>query len=315
MATTSDALVDGIKKRVTMPASQALITDADIRSIADTMIKGRMVPLVTSLNQEFFVTITDTDIEAGVSLYAIPYRAIGRKLRELKLVVEDENVRNIAQIALEDAQSFYQATFTCGFYYQGDKVRLVPDVQSDITIDQALRMWWYCPPSALCGVSQAALVVSISDTVVTCVTVPSEVAGAAAIDFVQGRSGNSILGFDVVPTSTSATTVTFSSADDIPTDLQAGDYISVAGTSPVVNFLPNESQPLLESYCAERVCQRIGDFDGMKTIKEDISAEEKSLKLLLEPRIDGEPVIIINRQGLVRGMKFTQRPWVLVSGD
>jgi hypothetical protein len=84
--------------------------------------------------------------------------------------------------------------------------------------------------------------------------------------------------FDVVPSSTTATTVVFSSTDDMPGDLAAGDYTSAAETSPVINWLPNEAQPLLESYCAQRVCQRIGDFDGAKAIEADIAAEEKSLE-------------------------------------
>lgn len=314
MAITSDDLVDGIKKRVTVPASQALISDADIRSIANTMIKGRMVPLIESLSQEYFVTTSDVDVVAGQSDYSIPYRAIGRKLRELKIIDAQNNVRNMALIALEDAQMYQTSTLMIGFYYRGDKIIVVPDVQDNIEVDQVLRMWWYSPPNDLCAVTSAALVTSIVGSTVNCLTVPSEVSGAAAVDFIQGRSGNAIYGFDVTPSSTTASSVIFSSADDIPEALAAGDYISAAQTSPVVNWLPNESQPLLESYAAQRVCQRIGDFDGAKAIESDISAEEKSLKLLLEPRIDGEPVIIINRYSLVRGMKFAQRRWVYGAG-
>lgn len=310
MAVTSDELVDGIKKRVTVPASQALISDADIRAIANTMIKGRMVPLVESLSQEYFVIETTEPVVAGVSEYSIPYRAIGRKLRELKISDAQNNIRNMAQIALEDAQLYQTSTLMVGFYYRGDKIVLVPTVQDNITVDQVLRFWWYMPPSALCAVSQAAQVTSIVGSTVNCTMVPATVSGAALIDFVQGKSGNAILDYDVAFSSTTATSVVFASADDIPSSLVEGDFISAAQTSPVVNYLPNESQPLLESYSAQRVCQRIGDFDGAKAIAEDISAEEKSLKLLLEPRIDGEPIIIINRYGLVRGMKAMQRRWV-----
>ncbi len=310
MAVTSDELVDGIKKRVTVPASQALISDADIMSIANTMIRGRIIPLIESLNQEFFVRTSETAVVAGESEYAIPYRAIGRKLRELKMIDAQDNVRNLAQIAIEDCQLYETSTLSIGFYYKGDKVVLVPTVQDNIDPDQSLQLWWYMPPSALCAVADAALVVSVAGATVTCAAVPAAVSGATTVDFVQGRSGNTIYDFDVAASSTTATTVVFASSDDVPTDLAAGDYISAAGTSPVVNFLPNESQPLLESYCAQRVCQRIGDFDGAKMIDPDISVEEKNLKLLLEPRIDGEPVIIINRYGLVRGLKSQQRRWV-----
>lgn len=314
MAVTSDELVDGIKKRVTVPASQALISDADILTIANTMIRGRMIPLIESLSQEYFVRISLEDVVAGQSEYQIPYRAIGRKLRELKMLDAQTNVRNLALISIEDSQMYETSTLCVGFYYKGDRFVLVPGVPDDITPDQTLQIWWYMPPNALCAVTDAAMVVSIAGATVTCDTVPATVTGASAIDFIQGRSGNTIFDFDVVPSSSTATTVVFASADDIPTELAAGDYIAAAGFSPVVNFLPNEAQPLLESYSAQRVCQRIGDFDGAKMIDPDISVEEKNLKLLLEPRIDGEPTIIINRYSLARGMKFAQRRWVYGSG-
>lgn len=306
MAVTSDALVDGIKKRVTVPASQALITDADIMAIANTMIRGRMLPLVESLNQEYFVTSSETALVASQTAYAIPYRAIGRKLRELKLIDGNNNVMNLSQIALEDAQLYTGTSPLVGFYFKGDKVMLVPDVGSDVDTDTVLQFWWYSPPNVLCAVADAARVTSIASATVTCTTVPSAVSSASAVDFIQGKSGNAIYDFDAVPTSSTTTTVVFSSSAAIPTELAAGDYISAAGTSPVINWLPNEAQPLLESYCAQRVCQRIGDFDGARDIAEDIKEEEKALKLLLEPRIDGEPVIIINRRSLVRGSKASQ---------
>ncbi len=310
MAVTSEELVDGIKKRVTVPASQALISDADILAIANTMIRGRMIPLIESLNQEFFVRTSETDVVAGQSEYQIPYRAIGRKLRELKMIDAQDNVRNLALIAIEDAQLYETSTLSIGFYFKGDKFRLVPNIQSDITPDQTLEMWWYMPPNAMCSVADAALVTSIAGATVTCTSVPAAVSTATALDFIQGQSGNTIYDFDIAASSTTSTTVVFASSDAVPTSLTAGDYIAAAGTSPVVNFLPNEAQPLLESYCAQRVCQRIGDFDGARMIDPDITVEEKNLKLLLEPRIDGEPIIIINRRGLVRGLKSQQMRWV-----
>ena len=96
----------------------------------------------------------------------------------------------------------------------------------------------------------------------------------------------------------------------MPASFAPGDFVAIAGQSPVVNFIPNECYSLLESLLAYRVLNSLGDFEGAKTLAEDIAVEERNIKQLLEPRIDGEPTIIINRTGLVRGTKWLQRRWL-----
>lgn len=305
MAITSDDMIAAIKRRVSIPANQALLSDSDIMAIVDNIVRSRLVPLVMSLQQEYFVTRTTTPLVASQSEYAIPYRAIGRKLREIKLVDEQDNERNLALVSLEDSSVYRNVGDVTGFYYRGDKIHTVPDLGSDIGT-RSFAMWWFCPPSQLCAVTDAAQVVSVAGNTVLCSTVPTTVSSASAIDFIQGRSGNALLGYDVVPSSSTTGSVIFTSSDDVPTDLVAGDYIAAAGRSPVINWLPNEAQPLIESLSAKRVLQAIGDFEGAKSMEDDIDAEEKNLRLILEPRIDGEPTVLVNRLGLTRGNRFAQ---------
>lgn len=309
MAITADRLIAGVKRRVTIPASQVLLQDADILAFADDMISSRIVPILESVNQEYFVRQEEIPLVAGQSVYDIPYRAVGRALRDLKIQDANNNLRNLAMIALEDAQVYDSSSSSLGFYFIGDKFRLVPDVPSSISVSQSILAWYRLPPNHLCKVADAALITSISSPNIVVSAVPSTMIAGTSIDFIQAKSGSSILGMDVAITGVAGTTITFA-ADDIPDDLQAGDYISLAQTSPVINFVPNEMYSLIESYTATRVLQSIGDFEGLRVIAEDISVEEKNMKMMLEPRIDGEPTIIINRWGLVRGNKFAQRRWL-----
>ncbi len=96
----------------------------------------------------------------------------------------------------------------------------------------------------------------------------------------------------------------------IPSLLKAGDYICLAGQSPVLNFVPNEMYPYIESCVCYRILGSVGDYDGAKFLANDIAVEEKNIKMIIEPRVDGDPTIIINRYGLVRGNKFGQRRWL-----
>lgn len=309
MAITADYLLTGVKRRIVMPASQVTFTDTDILAFGDNIISSRIVPMIESVNQEFFVTIHEEDLVAGQSEYKIPYRAVGRALRELKLKDTNENIRNIALVSIEDAQTFYMSTLTTKFYFKGDKIRLVPDVPSSISPDQSLQIWYRLAPSRLVQLSEAAQVASISNDTVTVTDVPSGFSTGMLIDFVQGKSGNSIYSIDQEVTNISGTDITFGT-DVVPDDLEEGDYVCVAQTSPVINFVPNECYSLVESLTARRVLVSAGDFEGAKMLDDDIREEEKNLKMILEPRITGEPTVIINRWGLVRGNKFAQRTWL-----
>jgi hypothetical protein len=130
-----------------------------------------------------------------------------------------------------------------------------------------------------------------------------------AVDFVKGKSGNATIDFDVDVSSVNGSDIIFSSGE-VPTTLVAGDYIALAGTAPVVQ-LPNEAYPLLETHTCRRILVSLGDYDGAKMLDDAVQAEEKGLKLLLEPRIQGEPIVIINRSGLLRGRRFMARRGLL----
>jgi len=125
------------------------------------------------------------------------------------------------------------------------------------------------------------------------------------IDFIQGKQGNRTFDYDVAITGSSSNTISFAT-DAVPDDLAAGDYIAVAQQSPVVQ-LPDDAFSLLETRLAHRILKSIGDYDGARNLDGDIAAEEKALKALLEPRIEGEPQVLINRQSLLRGRRFMPR--------
>ncbi len=309
MAITADRLLTGIKRRILVPTSQATFTETDLLAFADDIISSRIVPMIESTNQEFFVTTVETPLVAGQSEYSIPYRAVGRALREIKIKDDNNNIRNISLIAIEDAFVYDASTLTIGFFFKGDKIRLLPDVPTSISVSQSLQIWYRLPPSRLVQSSEACQVVGVNGDTVTVANVPTTIITGSVIDFIQGKSGNSLYSIDQTITNISGTDITFGT-DVVPDDLTVGDYISLAQTSPVINFVPNECYSLIESLTARRVLVSAGDFDGAKMLDDDISTEEKNVKMLLEPRIDGEPTIIINRWGLVRGNKFAQRRWL-----
>lgn len=310
MAITSEYLLAGVKRRISVPANQVLLENSDILAIADTVIRSTIVPMFEAVNQDYFVTVSNVALVASQSTYDIPYRAVGRALRELKIkdsATDEINIRNLAKVAIPDIELWLGDTQPTGFYFLGDQITLLPSVSSAVQTDY-LEMWYRVVPSQLVETSEVATVVSVGATDITVDAVPSGITTSTPVDFVQAKSGSRIYAMDITPTATASTTISFSSSD-IPSDLTAGDYIALAGYAPVVTMIPNEAYSLIESLVAKRCLKAIGDFEGAKAIDEDISEEKKGLLKLIEPRIDGEPTVIVNRKGLVRGNKFTQRRW------
>jgi len=314
MAITADYLLRGVKRRITDPQHQNRLENADILAFADQVVQAEIVPIMESAQTDFFVTYSETPIIAGQTEYAIPYRAVGRNFREIKIknTGDTGNVawRNVPLISIENAYQYYAWTNIAGFYFKGDVIQLVPDVANITAPNSTIGMWWRLPPNRLVEFDLTAQVVSIASNVITVDGVPGDIEAGSFVDFNQAQSGCSILGYDAFVVATSSTTITFSSPDDIPSRLIPGDYINLQGTSYVLNFVPNECYPLLETLTCRRACNAIADYEAMKILDEDAKIERENFKKLIEPRIDGEPNIIVNPRSLARGWKFNQRNWL-----
>lgn len=306
MTVLVDTFLARLKQRITVPANQVLLTNDQMLGMADDVTKERLVPLILSVNQNFFVY--EPEEIPGVQdqeVYNIPYRSIGRGLRDLKVRWggEGNGLNNMTMIALEDAHEWGNAgalgNAPYGFYFRGDKFVVVPLPTGD---DYVLFCYYNMQPNDLIQNSDACLVTAVAGATINCLSVPSDYAADVEIDFIKGKSGCSTMSFDVAIQGVSGSQITFASADDVPADLQAGDWISLAKTTPVIQ-LPDEAVPLLELWTAERICYAIGDFDGAQVLANRAVEIAANLRMVLSPRIEGAQTKIVNRNGLLRGRR------------
>jgi len=300
-------LITNIKRRVTIPTNQRLLEDEDILEICDNIIMAKIVPELISLRQNYFVVSTDIPLTSGVSEYQIPYRAIGRTLRDLKIKFSDGSKSDLSLCDIEDEHYFsVSETIPASFYFKGDNIVLIPSPTSGIT----LEIWWEMPPSQLVNDNTAAKVVSSTLTSVTVESLPSAITATVDLDFISSKPGYSIYAYDVPIASIAGTTINFASGliDDL--DISVGDYLSIKETSPIVQ-IPRECVPFLETLAARRVLQAIGDFEGLKMLGEDEDDNLKQMRRLLEPRIRGEATKIMHRNGLLKGSSYRHRRGVV----
>jgi hypothetical protein len=131
--------------------------------------------------------------------------------------------------------------------------------------------------------------------------VPTGMQVGSLIDFVQGRAGNSLLAYDQAITNIAGTTITFASLPmTIPYVLSVGDWIAPADTTPVL-MVPEEAFSLLQSLTSYRCLMAIGDQQAAQAVMGDVAEKIRMFEMMISPRIEGEPIKIINRISLLRG--------------
>ncbi len=296
MAKTGDQILVGIKRRMTIPQSQPLLSNDDILAVTDDVIQSRLVPVLISMRQDFFVTTKDVVITKDQVEYDIPSRAVGRTLRDLKRKVAGQNKVDVTMVGIEDEHFSALTGIPSQFYFKGDKVCLSPKPSGT---GDLLEMWYELMPSKLTTTDKAGQIISIGTSDVTVSSLPSTLVVNGYADFVAGSAGHSCLGIDAKVTNIAGSTV---HVDSLPANVKVGDYITKAGYTPVLQ-LPDECYPYLETETCYRLLQSISDYEGAKFLQADIEVELKNLKMLLEPRIQGEATKIIPRMGLARGAR------------
>lgn len=299
MSFTADDLLESIKRGISVPNYQVRFTDADILSFADEEIQTRLVPMITSLREEYFIKIVYIPMVQNQRDYQIPYRAVGRTVRDVKWY--DGNVKSGMMFITPNDEQYYTNVNVGGrpsaFYFIEDKIAVCPAPNASsgyIEVKYELR------PNKLAILDDVGTISAINTTtgVVTLSAALTGLTTSTPIDFIRAKAGNVTYAFDVSPTNVSSTLVTFD-PDDLPSDLAVGDYVAFAGYTPVVQ-LPEEAHPVLANAVHCRLLRALGDYEGLN-IEEAVLAQRLSfLRDALSPRVEGHPPVVMNRKGMIR---------------
>lgn len=301
MTVTTTQFLASVQRLITAPSNQSLLDDTDFFAIGDRKMQDTLVPLIDSLNGDFFVRTAELAMVQNQAEYRLPTRALARKLRDVK-IKNSANIRfDFPKISIEREQIYQVNGIPFGFYFKGDRFVVVP---VPTTTQYSIQYWYFLSPGSMIPYTDAAIVTGVSGDDVTVSSVPSALVTGAVVDFIQGTAGNSCLDIDKTITNVAGNTISFD-ADEVPTDLAAGDFVSIAGTSPVLQ-IPDSAVPLLVTLTAMDVLQALSDFEGYERLFKIAYGQGKdpgqyeNLKKLLEPRIEGEATKIINDFGIVK---------------
>ena len=276
----ADELLVSVKRATALPASQNRLSDDDLLAIADEEIQTKMLPMLTELRNEYLVVSESTQLVAGRTEYAIPYRAIGRTLRDVTIVT-GATADTLPYIQPEDARQ----NSTLGFFLRADKLVLTAAQGSG-----TLSLLYEVRPSRLVLTSACARVASFSAMAAVVVTVPSTIVTGTLVDCLEARSGHTLLGKDIAVTNVAGATLSLA----VPVGLIVGDYIAAAETSPVI-MLPQEMHQVLAQAVAVRVLEAIGDFEALASHQARLMEKMTAVRSLLTPRVRGAAHVVINQ--------------------
>jgi hypothetical protein len=314
-------LIETALRRAMIPSDQATFTDCDIIDMMNEELGIHMMPLVMRAHEEYYVVDEDVQMENKRSVYKIPYRSIGNKLRDIQFVDAGGSMYEMTRTSIEhrpDYQGNYSANQPRGYYVQSDNVVLLQNTAST----GALRMSYYLRPNNLVKsdcegkIAQIDTCACTGTTTFTLEEFPSKFNTGIEYDFIQYRSPNKVLGFDFSPVSicTTAKTITFNTDDLVVIDpfdngtlaitFTVGDYVMKAEETPVPQ-LPTELHPILAQRTAVKMLEALGDMEGMKAAQNELERMEYNAMTLIDNRVEGSPQKVNNRHGFLKQTVFS----------
>lgn len=312
---TIDTLIADVKRDVIGASYSLNITDAEIVRFASEELQNNITPFIMTMRSEYFVRKDSVPVVSGQTKYRIPYRAIGRSLRDLKYSTGTSNgVFSLPQIAIEDIHLFTASSSSpSGFYIMGDNYVVLSD-----SLDTAgsFEVWYALRPNSLTQSANARLVSSVGVSlgqIVLSGTAPSSWVVGTQIDIIDNVPGYETKAMDLTITNIVGPVLTVSGLTAAQ-GIVANNWVSIAETSPVIQ-LPQEAYTSLLLATCTRYLQAIDDLEAMGAVQGRLIESKRQLSQLLAPRVAGENQVVIQRNGLLRqrtGRSMARQPFRLL---
>ena len=314
MAWLASDLVATVKLRAMLPTSSSApgTADADVLAHANDELQSFMVPMLLSINEEYFTATTDVPLVAGQDVYRLPDRSAASKLREV-WAVGGNILINLPRIEPEALNQWVNnATgVPAAFIMEAGGIRLVPKPSAS---GYSLRMRYFARPALMTvDTAQYARILTasyLSPSSTTLTLAHSTTAGQGMLtpslgdgylyDLIAGRPPFEHLGFQGWCTAVGPN-FRFSWPDTISPSLQGatgangaqiGDFITALDVSPIVQ-LPQELHSLLAQRVTARILHQLGRFDAASAATTEAERMAKVALNMLTPRVDGAARVVM----------------------
>jgi hypothetical protein len=285
-------LLASVRQRAMLPTATGDGTaDADILRFATEEIRTRLAPYLLQAREEFLVSSSSAALVSGKAAYRINGRALGSKLNRIALIDSSGLERALTLIKPSDRRLYPQTGVPVAYSVEAASVVLTPTPDSSST-SFTLKQWFYMRQSDLVTVAAAGVIEVIDGNQVTLSTADVPAASMSTrYDLIRATPGFEPLALDLLPTGLPfANTFEFAS---LPADLEVGDYLCIAGQSPVP-YLPADLHPVLYQRVAVKMLESLGDSEGLANAKRELDEMERMALALITPRVDAQPHVFVD---------------------
>lgn len=276
-------------------------TIANLLPVLDRHLRALVVPRLLNVCEDWLSQTTTYTVTSGTAVYRLPSRCL--RVLDVALLDSSGRVRTDfsratpTQAKERRQETWIRATGTPAYWaVDGSSLRLYPTPdasgQFTLTVRYARR-----PGRLVDSTGDVSWVVEGYNTLTGVVTLNGATAPDAAqvYDIIAGQPGFEALDDDA-PISTVVTVApgifTAVLTDPMGFDtLTPGDYMSLAGTSPVPQ-IPLDYITILELAAVEQLCRENGDRAGSESARDARLALMESAQSILEPRADEQVVIV-----------------------
>lgn len=309
-ALKSNDLVESIKRRASIPENQSTFSKTDFLEFANEEMRLGLVPSILQLHEDYLLFEKDLEIKPNKQSYEIPSRAVGNKLRDAQIKVDDNNFLELTRVGIGDRfaeSNNVTETNLRKFYIKNNKLVFVSPVGGSAS--GTLTMVFYIKPSKLVEEERIGVITGINRTTgqIVVSNLPDNFNISNKYDFYKAQSPHTVLNIDLTATGINPTsnTVTFN-VDDIPEELVIGDHLAQAGEA-IIPQVPTELHVMLAQMVACRVLESIGDTQGLQNALIKLQQMQSAAGIIIDNRVDDSPQKIVNRHGIVRTSVFSKR--------
>lgn len=308
---TSDLLADVRRSGMLPDSTPSGVADADILAHANKELQSRLLPLVNSVREEFYVQTVTQSLVAGQQFYRIPGRSIGNRLRDVLIQQSDGTQTNLVRLAPEayaELQTTVPGPYPWAFYLESDSVMLVPTPSTSGSA--SLLFKYLIRPNFLVvhGDNKTPHVIAVTNngngtTTITHTGNSSfNSTAAGSLDIVSIKPPFRTVMISTTPTAYATGTITVATSA-LPSDFTTANFgggadvgavVSAAETSSVVQ-LPPEMHNVLYQRTLCRVLQSIGDLEALQAAEANAQQMERDAVGLVANRTEGEPKKVVSR--------------------
>ena len=292
---TSVRLLARIRLKSGLPSatdpSTGAFTDSDLLGLIDDSVSSYLLPLIRRVNERYLVTSDTITIVSGTAGYRIPTRSVASTIKDVQVLVGSRDVslpRIEPILATNYSGGNWASTSSLGYSLNSNTITLLPTP----TAAGTMLIFYERRCNSLIAAANAVPITIIASNVYTFASQTYlGTSGTTSTDFILAPPG-----FDIMAASLSGTvTATAFTPAAAVSGISVGDYIALAGDSPVLN-LPAELYPLVESKTIVTVMEARRD-PGLTNAQALLREQEKNAVVLIGKRTEGIPRLIVNRFG------------------